>query len=470
MASKNLVAVRTATVGMNKGAPRVWLEGQMPARAGFLPGCRFRLSSDAGGLRVTLSLHNEGCRTVSRKERGGRELPVLDINSQEALAVLAGYKQIRVIFTEGEIHLIPDAVESRQKERLGRLHAEINAGQVSVGSVSHGAGILSHALHTGLKDEGIAGNLRFAVDIDPDALDVAAANNPAWNTGTQSIALPVQMLAFADPFVLSKLPTVSILEAGLPCTAASVSGRSKKGLKQAEDDDKAGHLVAAFIAIIGRCNPALILLENVRPYFNTASAAILRTQLRELGYAVQERDLDGADYAIEARPRRVLVGVTEGVDLDLESMIAPPRAVQSIGDILDDVPLDDEQWREVSYLKAKEVADKAAGKGFAMQILGPEATRVGTIGSGYQKARSTEPRLRHPSQESLSRLFTPAEHARLKGIPAELVRGVESKTTAHELLGQSVIWPAFQHVGQVIGRSLAALAQPAPKVLREVVA
>ena len=464
-----LVAVRTATLGQHRGAPRIWLEGQMPARAGFLPGVKFRLSADTGGLRVTLSVHEEGCRTVSRKERGGRELPVLDINSAEALAVLAGFKQIRVVFMDGEIHLLPDAVEARQKERMARLKAELDEGRLSVGSVSHGAGILSHALHTGLEDEGIRSDLRFAVDIDPDALEVAAANNSAWTPRTQAIAMPVQILALADHYVAGKLPAVSVLEAGLPCTAASVSGRSKKGLKQAEDDGKAGHLVAAFIAMIGRLNPAVVLLENVRPYFNTASAAILRTQLRELGYDVQERDLDGQDYAIEARPRRVLLGVTEGIEINLEAMVAPPRAVQTIGEILDDVPLDDEQWREVSYLKEKEKADKAAGKGFSMQLIESCGTRVGTIGAGYQKARSTEPRLVHPVNSELSRLFTPVEHARLKGIPAELIRGVDSKTTAHELLGQSVIWPAFRHVGQVVGRALAALSQR-PSSMDEAVA
>jgi DNA (cytosine-5)-methyltransferase 1 len=455
--TKTLVSVTTTTMGNNKGAPRVWLQGQMPARSGFLPGAKFRVAVDPHGVRVTLSLHEEGSRTVSRKEKGGKEVPVLDINSNEALAILAGYKQIRVIFMDGEIHLLPDAVEARQKERLDRLRTELEEGRLSVGSVSHGAGILSHALHTGFEDESIRSELKFAVDIDPEALEVAASNNTAWNHRTQAIALPVQMLALADPYVLSKLPAVSMLEAGLPCTAASISGKSKKKLKQAEDDPKAGHLVAAFITLIGRLNPAIVLLENVRPWFSTASGAILRTQLRELGYDVQERDLDGRDYAIEDRPRRVLLGVTEGIEVNLDAMVAPSRAVQRIGDILEDVSADDEQWRDVAYLKAKEIADKAAGKGFAMQLVTANDTRVGTIGTGYQKARSTEPRLVHPSNAELSRLFTPVEHARLKGIPPELVAGVESKTTAHALLGQSVVWGAFRHVGQVVGRSLAVL-------------
>jgi len=49
------------------------------------------------------------------------------------------------------------------------------------------------------------------------------------------------------------------------------------------------------------------------------------------------------------------------------------------------------------------------------------------------------------------------EHARLKGIPARIVEGL-STTVAHEVLGQSVVYPAFRAVGRALGRWLAALS------------
>jgi len=66
----------------------------------------------------------------------------------------------------------------------------------------------------------------------------------------------------------------------------------------------------------------------------------------------------------------------------------------------------------------------------------------------------------HPENPALLRLFTPAEHARLKGIPERLIEGITSPTTAHAYLGQSVIWPAFRVLGEVIGKALL-LAIPA---------
>lgn len=69
----------------------------------------------------------------------------------------------------------------------------------------------------------------------------------------------------------------------------------------------------------------------------------------------------------------------------------------------------------------------------------------------------------HPENEALARIFTPLEHCRLKGIPAYMVEGV-SDTTAHQILGQSVIYPAFVAVAKQLGTSIAAwcrLAQQA---------
>jgi DNA (cytosine-5)-methyltransferase 1 len=50
-------------------------------------------------------------------------------------------------------------------------------------------------------------------------------------------------------------------------------------------------------------------------------------------------------------------------------------------------------------------------------------------------------------------MFTAAEHARIKGIPPDLIEGLFS-TVAHETLGQSVIYAPFKGVGQHVGEAL----------------
>lgn len=458
---KQMIAATLKKVGVHRGSPRLYLEGATPARGGFTPGVRFTLERRGEQRALVLRVAHAGERTVSRKEKAGRERPVIDINSAQALEMFAGMDSVRVLVGNGEIWVMPLAVEVRKQARINRLNQELARGQISTAAVAHGAGVLSNALHKGLKDAGLSPKLRWAVEVEEDALDQAMRCNDAWDADTIAVAMPMQQVGLVEDFVRSRLPQVTLLEAGLPCTAASVAGRSKKRLAKAEDDDKAGHLVAGFLAILTQANPAIMLLENVVPYQSTSSAAILRTQLAELGYNVQERVIEGGDYALETRRRMVMVAVTQGIEIDMDAMIAPARLVTCVGDILDEVADDDPRWSEMGYLKEKELRDAAAGKGFRMAVAKPCDTGVGTIGTGYQKNRSTEPKVPHPSKPGLLRLFSPGEHARIKGVPERLIEGIESATRAHQLLGQSVVWPAFRHVGQHIGQALLSRKEEA---------
>lgn len=466
----SLIATVLRKLQVNKGAPRVWMQGKLPARAGFLPGVKYSVEQpSAEDRRVVLKLDPEGTRVVSVKVDSHGEQPVIDVNCKKFLSVFEGMNAVRVVIRKGEIHILPDAVEVKKADRVRRLEQALVSKTVSVASVSHGAGILSNALHVGLKQAGLHPHLVWANEIRDEVMEQAVSVNEAWDENTIALTMPIQHLAFADDYTLSRLPRPLILEGGLPCNAASLAGRAKKSLRIAEDDEEAGHLVAAFIALIAKLNPVLVILENVPAYYGTASASILRTVLKELGYNLQELDIDGGEYAIESRPRRVMVAITEGVEFDLAAMLAPPKMSMTVADILDPVPLDDPSWSKMGYLVDKEIRDKAAGKGFAMQRIELGATKVGTIGKGYQKNRSTEPKLVHPHDPTLMRLFTPAEHARLKGVPPHLIDGIESKTFAHEVLGQSVTWPAFRQLGEHLGHALCRGISHVKKVVEDVV-
>lgn len=451
---KKLVAAALRKLGLKRGAPHLYLDGSAPEKAGFQPGMRFTLVKEKGGQALVLRLAEGGDRVVSRKDRRGKEVPVIDLNSAQALQAFAGMERVRVLFGPGEIWILPVATEARRIERIKRMLAELETGAISTASICTGMGVLSNALHAGLKRLGLKPRLRWAVEIDGDALEQAQEVNDAWEPDTLCVAMPLQEVGLSDTYVRSRLVPVTLLEAGLPCTAASVAGRAKKRLAQAEDDGKAGHLVAGFLALLAQANPAVMVLENVVPYFSSSSAAILRSQLADMGYEVEERVIDGKDFAIEARVRKVMIAVTRGAGIEVDDLIPPIREARTVADILDDVPLDAPCWSEMGYLKAKQARDIEAGKGFRMSIAQPSDAHVGTIGTGYQKNRSTEPKVPHPENPALLRLFTPAEHARLKGIPERLIEGITSPTTAHAYLGQSVIWPAFRVLGEVIGKAL----------------
>lgn len=442
-------------VGNNRGAPRVWLEGLQTERAGFTPGARYDVVVQ--GQTVVLQANPDGTRVVSSKMVGERANPVIDLNSRELLAVFDGMASIRVAVKQGEIYLVPLASELKKQERYKRLREKLEAGEpLASGSLAHGGGILSHAVHTGLRNAGIETDLKFANEIRPELLDHAALHNDAWSESTVPFAAPVQEIAF-DERGLAQIPRLEILEMGLPCSGASVAGLASRGHKVAEAHPEVGHLVVSALIIINKASPAIIIFENVVPYSNTASAAILRNQLRDLGYSTHERVLNGKEWgALENRDRWCMVAVTHGIQFDFDQLMPPKTRPQQLGDALDVVAPDDPAWSKMSGLKAKQERDLAAGKGFKMQIYDASSDTVGTIGKGYQKNRSTEPKIANPDNPELLRLLSVQEHSRLKQIPPHLVDGL-STTVGHEVLGQSIVYSPFRDVAHHVGNALNRL-------------
>ena len=151
----------------------------------------------------------------------------------------------------------------------------------------------------------------------------------------------------------------------------------------------------------------------------------------------------------------VLVAITKGLGetFSFDNLKVNNVRESCISNILDPIPLDDDRWKRYEYLAEKEIRDKAAGKGFRRQLLTGKEDGCGVIGRHYFKGRSTEPFLIHPVRPELSRLFTKGEHARIKGIPQEILNGV-SETTAQEMAGQSVGYGQFESVGEEIGGCL----------------
>jgi DNA (cytosine-5)-methyltransferase 1 len=443
-------------IGQHRGRPRLWLEGIKALMGGFLPGKRFVAKRDQEKRMLVLELSETGDRIVSRKLKGKKLMPVIDINSMELLSVLWGFAVVRVVTQQGRIFILPRSSEIAVRERLDRLKSKLENGElIQIGSLSHGGGVLTHAVHAGLRDAGIESRLAFANEIRPELLDQASECNDSWDGDTIPLAAPMQELAF-DTWAMNHLPKVEVLEAGLPCSGASVAGRAKRGLEHPEAHPDVGHLVVAFLVIISKVQPAVILLENVKQYLTSASMCILRNQLRDFGYDIHEEVLQGADWnALEHRERMCMVAVTKGLSFELSSLVRPERCERRIGDILDPVLEDASSWSRMEGLKAKQERDKAEGKGFAMQIVTAFDTKCPTITKGYAKVRSTDPKLQHPSNPDLLRQFTPAEHARIKGIPERLVSDL-SATQAHELLGQSICYEPFRAVGWLIGSALKA--------------
>lgn len=445
-------------LGQHRGRKRLWLEGAKLTRCGITPGSRVLVNYSESDKQITITLSDTGTKLVSGHVKNSKHLPIIDLSNRMLSTIFEGIERVRALFSDGQIVITVHADDLAKASRFESFKEKIKANiPLDMGSVAHGGGIMDHALHAGLELAGIKTQLRFAVELEHQYLEASLANNPIWTPSSLAIEGPMEEVE------KELLPKVDILAAGIPCTGASVAGKSKNKLRHAEEHESAGALFFAFLNIVKASNPAVVILENVPGYQNTVSMTVIRQVLQGWGYNIHETTLEGnALGVLEARSRFCMVALTEGIEFDFSQLQAVREKEPNLRAVLEEIPVDSPQWRSFDYLRNKEERDRAAHKGFRMQIVGPDNGGCGTIGRGYSKVRSTEPKVGHPSNPDLIRQLTVAEHAQVKSIPESLVAGV-SATTAHEILGQSVIHAAFMAVGRLLGlaaQNLLAAAAP----------
>lgn len=446
-----MATIINSKIGIHKEKRRVYLQGRKLARQGVEPGQHFNVIEQ--GDNLILEINPNGKYKVSRRQSNGELLPVIDLRVDEIAKLFEGVDTIRAAVKAGKIVISAHHQHTKIKAREARLAEKLATGKpLDCCSLFHGGGVVDKAIHAGLKSAGVKSRIAVAVEIESNYLESSLANNPElFDDDSIVIESPVQMVN------LKNAPEVDVVVAGIPCTGASKSGRSKGKLEFAESHSEAGALFFSFLQVVQVLNPALVIMENVSEYANTSSWVVIRSVLASLGYTLQETVLNGNEFgALENRNRLCAVAVSNGIAVGDIKGITPVREKEAcLNDVLEPIALDDARWKSFDYLAKKEARDKAAGKGFSRQLLTGLEAFCGTIGRGYAKCRSTEPFLMHPLIESLSRILTPVEHARVKGIPESVVNGL-SDTIAHEVLGQSVIYPVFEAVAKWLGLELCA--------------
>lgn len=81
---------KTIRLGVNRGQPRLWLEGKTLSLAGFKRGDKFSTTIYAEKTGLTLIVSPDGTRRVSGKTTPKGDHPIIDINGGELLAPFVG--------------------------------------------------------------------------------------------------------------------------------------------------------------------------------------------------------------------------------------------------------------------------------------------------------------------------------------------------------------------------------------------
>lgn len=113
-----------------------------------------------------------------------------------------------------------------------------------------------------------------------------------------------------------------VLCAGFPCQPFSISGK-QKGF-----EDTRGTLFFDICSIVSAKKPKVIFLENVKHLVHHDDGNTLKTilaKLKDLGYNVSWRVLNGSDYGVpQNRERIIIVGTLDG-EFDFEKVKKKPR-------------------------------------------------------------------------------------------------------------------------------------------------
>lgn len=441
-------------LGEHRGRQRLWLEGLRLAECGFVPGSPYSVTFDLDERTISLELTDTGERTVSRRRRKRgdtvHETPIIDLASPELTEILGEGGRVRVTLFRNRITFDLHPVDQAIAMREARTRENISRGVVTEGTLCAGGGVSTQAVSEGFAAAGLTPVVEWVVDRDRRYLQSSIDNAPAVESTTVIYEAALEELVAAD------MAGVDVVQVSLPCTGHSLSGRSVRKLTVAEQHPTDALAVVGMIRILDAVQPSVVISENVVQARDSASYALVLAYLQEQGYCIAERVMDSADAGtVEHRERWWFVAVSKGLadNFTLDDLAAQDAGYRTLGEAMEHVPADDSGWAKNEYLAAKAVRDKAAGKGFARQFVGPSDERVGTIGRGYAKRRSTEPFIKR--EDGMERLLTPREHARVKGIPESIVDDL-SQTIAHEILGQSILYGHAVALAERVGTHLRA--------------
>jgi DNA (cytosine-5)-methyltransferase 1 len=446
--SESLIAEANLKVGESRGKRRVWIEGSALLRGGYSPGTRFNVNRS--GNTLTLVVDDAGTNKVSGRRRGDADLPIIDLNNQELNDLFAGYDRMVVKYYQSKIVITPTRT-ALQKAKRALVAASVG--------MFVGGGLLSQSA------EAAGFPLAAAVEVNADFAEVHQANHPCL--------LSVCGIQDADlSTIAAQVGPVGLYHAGVPCEPYSVSRRNdgtntKVDKALPPEAHELGDMSYWNLRAIEIFNPHTVLMEEVPQYLDSASWYVTQHVLRRLGYTVDARVLNSADYGgVTARKRAVIVGTT----FDSVDWPEPVPATRRLRDILT-APSDIAcEWftrttASKSWLFDHWTKQQARGNGLYSAIVDYGDLTVGTIKKRYLAGQGDNQVVLHPAdREKLKadpkdptvryRWLTVNEIKRLMDLPDSYYLG-ETKTTAGEILGQGVHVGMFTAVIRAVTRQFA---------------
>lgn len=262
-----------------------------------------------------------------------------------------------------------------------------------------------------------------------------------------------------------EIPDHDILLGGFPCQPFSIAGVSKKnalGRAHGFLDETQGTLFFDVARIIKHKKPKAFLLENVKnlvSHDKGKTFKVITETLKELGYSIHFKVLDGKHFVPQHRERIIIVGFNTKIFKGKEKFQFPKMSETkfAIKDILEPkvdpkYTLSAHLW---NYLQEYAKKHKAKGNGFGFGLTNLDGISR-TMSARYYKDGAE---ILIPQDEKSPRRLTPRECARLQGFPDKFIIPV-SDNQAYKQFGNSVVTPLIQAVGKNLVKELLAINEP----------
>jgi len=258
------------------------------------------------------------------------------------------------------------------------------------------------------------------------------------------------------------IPDHDILLGGFPCQPFSIAGVSKKnalGRAHGFLDETQGTLFFDVARIIKHKKPTAFMLENVKnlvSHDKGKTFKVITETLKELGYSIHYKVLDGKHFVPQHRERIIIVGFRNSILKGKENFEFPklPELKKSFKEILEPsvdkkYTLSDHLW---NYLQEYAKKHKAKGNGFGFGLTNMDGISR-TMSARYYKDGAE---ILIPQDGKSPRRLTPRECARLQGFPDNFIIPV-SDNQAYKQFGNSVVTPLIQAVGKNIVKVILSL-------------
>ncbi len=425
--SANIIKIYSSKLGDKKGNKRIWLASKKLNETKLAENLRFEPFYDFENKRIVLK---QGF-TNKISVRKSNNLPIIDIINQNVNIIFKDFNHVVIKLYNDEIVIEPLREEISQQKAKDKAYSKVPTAI----EVFAGGGTLVRAL----TDSGI--KTVAAIELEDEYLQNLEANNPGLTTYCGDLA----------KFDVSLLPNADMVVAGIPC-----EGYSQALLKSEKfESHPTGSLGFYVLKIIDAIRPAVVLIEEVPNFKNSAMAAMTRYVLNSMGYHLTETMLKGNEYgSLTNRKRFCLVAsIKKGFKFDDTYKKTNTRIVN---DILE-VPISQREWltkennASIAYNLVKEQENIRTGKGFRMGRTYIDDSIVGTITKGIYQNRLTDLILVNPENNEMYSKFTPRELARINGLPEDYKLLEDSKqSTQGEIIGQGVCYEVFNAVGKMI--------------------